>query len=146
MQVSDRLGGTGTIAGEVSIGTESGPSAVLSPGINALGLGTLTIQSKLTFQATGTYHFGLNSNSATADKVVANGATINSAQFSLRDLGDGKLTAGTVFTVIDNTAATPIAGTFNNLPDGSIFTVNANTFQASYAGGDGNDLTLTVMP
>jgi len=57
----------------------------------------------------------------------------------------GTLPPGTVFTVIDNTAATPIAGTFNNLADGSTFTAGSNTFQASY-GGDGNDLTLTVVP
>jgi hypothetical protein len=48
--------------------------------------------------------------------------------------------------VIDNTSGTPTAGTFANLADGSTFTVNGNTFQASYEGGDGNDLTLTVVP
>jgi len=53
---------------------------------------------------------------------------------------------GTVFTVIDNTAATAIAGTFSNLADGSTVTAGNNTFQADYEGGDGNDLTLTVMP
>jgi fibronectin-binding autotransporter adhesin len=53
---------------------------------------------------------------------------------------------GTVFTVLDNTAGTPIAGTFVNLAQGSTFTANGNTFQASYEGGDGNDLTLTVVP
>jgi hypothetical protein len=40
----------------------------------------------------------------------------------------------------------PIAGTFSNLPDGAIVTVNGNRLQASYEGGDGNDLTLTVVP
>lgn len=68
------------------------------------------------------------------------------AQFSFADLGSSTLTAGTVFTAIRNTAATPIAGTFANLADGSTFTVGSNTFQASYEGGDGNDLTLTVVP
>jgi hypothetical protein len=48
--------------------------------------------------------------------------------------------------VIDNPSGTPIAGTFANLADGSTLTVNGNTFQASYEGGDGNDLTLTVVP
>jgi hypothetical protein len=49
-------------------------------------------------------------------------------------------------TVIKNTAATPIAGTFSNLPDGAIVNVNGNNLQADYQGGDGNDLTLTVVP
>ena len=54
-------------------------------------------------------------------------------------------TAGTVFTVINNTAVTQINGTFSNLPDGGTITVGSNTFQANYEGGDGNDLTLTVQ-
>jgi hypothetical protein len=57
-----------------------------------------------------------------------------------------ELPPGTVLTVINNTAATPIAGTFANLADRSTFTSHGNTLQASYEGGDGNDLTLTVVP
>jgi hypothetical protein len=38
-----------------------------------------------------------------------------------------------------------IFGTFSNLADGSVFTSNGNNFQASYTGGSGNDLTLTVQ-
>ena len=53
---------------------------------------------------------------------------------------------GTVFTIISNTSALTIAGTFSNPPGGSIFTANRNTYQVSYEGGDGNDLTLTVVP
>ena len=52
----------------------------------------------------------------------------------------------TVFTVINNTSVTPISGNFANLPDGSFLTSGGNTFQATYEGGDGNDLTLTVVP
>ena len=58
----------------------------------------------------------------------------------------GRLNVGTTFTVINNAAATPIAGTFANLPDGSMITIKGNNLQASYEGGDGNDLTLTVVP
>ena len=58
----------------------------------------------------------------------------------------GVLTQGTVLTVISNTSANPISGTFSNLPDDGIVTINGNNFQASYSGGDGNDLTLTVVP
>ena len=143
------LGGKGIIGGAVTVGTGSGFGAVLAPGyVHGLGSpGALTIQSALTFSVDATYNVDVNSSNATADEVVANGVTINSgAQFSFADLGSGTLTPGTVFTVINNTAATPIAGTFSNLPDGSIFTSNGNTYQVSYQGGDGNDLTLTVIP
>jgi N-acetylneuraminic acid mutarotase len=56
------------------------------------------------------------------------------------------LPVGTVFTAINNTSATPIDGTFSNLADGSIITLGQNSYQISYSGGDGNDLTLTVVP
>jgi autotransporter-associated beta strand protein len=143
------LGGKGIIAGAVTVGTGSGSGAVLAPGyVHGLGSpGALTIQSPLTFNVGATYNVDVNSSNATADEVVANGVSINSgAQFSFADLESGILTPGTVFTVINNTAATPIVGTFSNLPDGSIFTANGNTYQVSYQGGDGNDLTLTVVP
>ncbi len=101
----------------------------------------------MTFQLDSTYKFELKSSTATADKIVANGVTINGGSlFSFADLGSAVLPTGTVFTVIDNTAATPIAGTFANLPDGSTFTIGPNTFQVSYSGVDGNNLTLTVVP
>ncbi len=142
-----RLGGTGMVAGDVTVGDGSGREAVLSPGNNTHRHGTLTIQSTLSFGSDGTYNFTLNTNKIGADKVVALGVTIQSgAHFSFFDVGGAALTPGTIFTVINNTAATPIAGAFSNLPDGSIFTTNGNTFKADYQGGNGNDLTLTVVP
>lgn len=54
--------------------------------------------------------------------------------------------AGTL-TVIHNTGAGAISGRFTNLPDGGTITATYNSvpysFTANYAGGDGNDLTLT---
>ena len=53
---------------------------------------------------------------------------------------------GLVLTLLGNTSANPISGAFNNLADGAIVTINGNNLQADYEGGDGNDLTLTVVP
>lgn len=53
---------------------------------------------------------------------------------------------GTIFTAISNTSANPISGTFANLANGFPFTAGRNNFQVSYSGGDGNDLTFTVVP
>ncbi len=146
LQVSaGTLGGTGAIDGLVTVGTGSGPGAFLSPGASANIPGTLKIQNQLTFQADATYNYGLKSSNGTADKVIANGVTITGALFSFTEIGAGTLPQGTVFTAINNAAATPIAGTFSNLADGSTFTVGSNTFQANYEGGTGNDLTLTVQ-
>lgn len=55
-----------------------------------------------------------------------------------------KLAAGTAFTAISNASASSISGTFANLADGATFTAECNTFQASYTGGNGIDLTLPV--
>ena len=72
--------------------------------------------------------------------------TLHNALILFNDVGNATLPVGTSFTVINNTSATPISGVFSNLVDGSSLTVGNNTFQADYEGGDGNDLTLTVMP
>ena len=140
------LGGTGSTSGNVIIGIGNGAGAVLGPGEDPNTPGTLTIESSLTLKADATYRVTLNSNASSADAVVANGVGISEAQIVLSDLGSGTLPPGTVFTVISNTAATPIAGTFANLADNSTVTVGNNTFQANYEGGTGNDLTLTVVP
>lgn len=138
------LGGTGIISGAVTIGSNSGPGAFLSPG-NA-GVGTLTIRRTLKLNKNASYNCELDSNSATADDVSARGVSINSAaQIAISDIGTGVLPAGTVFTIINNTATTAIAGTFGNLADGSTIIVGSNTYKANYEGGTGNDLTLTVQ-
>jgi hypothetical protein len=68
------------------------------------------------------------------------------ALFAVQDTGSSALSAGTSFVVISNTSNDPISGSFANLPDGGTITGGNNTFQANYEGGDGNDLTLTVVP
>src|SRR5256886_6854233 len=139
------LGGTGIISGAVTVATGTS-AATLLPGTTAEP-GTLTMQSTLTFNSLATYQFVMDSSTPAADKVVANGVTINrSTQFTFTDLGTAVLPPGTVFTVISNTSANRIAGTFANLADRSTFTAGSNTFQANYKGGDHNDLTLTVVP
>ncbi|PYL09931.1 MAG: hypothetical protein DME33_02745 [Verrucomicrobia bacterium] len=141
------LGGRGMIAGAVTLGTGSGRGAGLDPGRPGSNPGHfLSILGALILNSDGTYNVGLKTTDQTVDQVMANGVTINGAQFHFAVHGQHALPPGTVFTVLENTAATPIAGAFTNLPDGSLITSNGHTFQASYEGGDGNDLTLTVVP
>ena len=141
------LGGQGIIAGSVTVGTSSGTGAMLEPSVGFNRLAILTIQRALTLKADSTYSYKLSTNSATADEVIANRVNIQSgAQFSFQSLGNRRLASGTIFIAISNTSVNPIAGTFANLPDGSTFTAGRNSYQVSYSGGDGNDLTLTVVP
>ena len=143
------LAGKGTISGAVTIGTGSGSGAFLAPAAGTNVQAMLTIQSALTFNADATYAYTFRAkrNRAKTDQVIASGVMINSgAMIALSGQTQGRLTTGLTLTLISNTSANPITGTFSNLPDGGIITINGNNFQASYEGGDGNDLTLTVVP
>jgi autotransporter-associated beta strand protein len=143
------VGGKGIVAGAMTVGTSSGTGAFLAPAAGSNVQATLTIQSALTFNADAIYNctFRAKRNRARTDEVIANGVTINSgAMIALSGQTQGRLTTGLTLTLISNTSANPISGTFSNLPDGGIVTINRNNFQASYSGGDGNDLTLTVVP
>jgi len=139
------LGGNGIIGGAVTIGTDEVGHAILEPGIKGIGL--LTIENTLTFASRGTYRWNVDTIAMAADEIAAAGITIrNGALFSAVPRGTAALPLGTVFTVIDNTAASAILGSFSNLPDGSSLMAGNNTLKASYEGGNGNDLTLTVVP
>ena len=143
---SGTLGGGGTIAGAVTIGSGgSGSSAFLTPGQSFKRPGLLTILGSLTFNPDGIFNAGLTRN-LTVGEVVANGVTISSgATFTLSSNGSVAVPVGTVLTLISNTSATPIAGAFQNLTDGTTLVDHGNKFQVSYQGGDGNDLTLTSV-
>ncbi len=140
------LGGTGQIAGAVTLGTGTGAGAFLSPGKSANTPGTLIITDTLTFGPDATYKCALDRGTMKVTQVAADGVKISGAQFVFADLRSGALTAGEVFVVVNNTSAAPITGTFANLADGSTFTsTGGTTFFVSYEGGTGNDLTLTVQ-
>lgn len=80
-----------------------------------------------------------------SDLVVANSVSIDPVTATLNLSENGTAPVGMTFTVIQSSGNLPIDGTFMNLPDGGNITVGNNTFQANYEGGDGNDLTLTVV-
>jgi autotransporter-associated beta strand protein len=142
---SGALGGTGSVAGSVTVGANiPGNGAFLVPGASFGHPGTFTILGSLTFNSDGFFNCGFRE--TTIGQVIANGVAINSeAQFAFFNNRGTVFPGGTVIIVINNTAATPIAGQFENLPDGFIFTSGGNSFQVNYEGGDGNDLTLTAL-
>lgn len=141
------LGGVGIVSGAVTVGTGSGTGASISPGdAGALTIGTFTSQQTMTLNQDATYECEINSNNSTADLVFAKGITLNGANIALTDLGNTELPVGTTLTILSNTASTAIAGTFANLADDSIITISNNNYTVSYKGGDGNDLTLMVVP
>lgn len=137
------FGGSGSSNAAVTIGNGTGGSdSFLAPGNSP---GTFTTTGALSLLSDATYLFELNSTTGAADKVVANGVTIDSAAlFSFNDLGNGSgVTNGMQFTVIDNTGGNALTA-FANLADGGTVTSNGVTYTASYTGGTGNDLVLTA--
>ncbi len=147
------LGGTGFISNAVTVGNGALFGAILLAGNAVKSPGALTINSALTFQSLSSYACGLKRTTsgtgqvtAVTGKVTALGVTINSnVSFTFVDSGTGTLPVGSVFTIINNTSASPIAGRFSNLANGLLLTSNGNTFKVSYTGGTGNDLTLKVV-
>jgi hypothetical protein len=98
-------------------------------------------------QSDATYRCTIDFKNSKATAVRANGVTLsNGPTIVLKNVRNGTLAQGTVFKIVSNTSANPISGTFSNLADGAIVNVGGTNFQANYEGGDGNDLTLTVVP
>jgi hypothetical protein len=54
--------------------------------------------------------------------------------------------AGQQFTIIANDGSDPVSGIFAGLPGNAPLTLNGRQFRISYAGGDGNDVTLISVP
>ncbi|HKS23927.1 MAG TPA: Ig-like domain-containing protein [Thermoanaerobaculia bacterium] len=52
---------------------------------------------------------------------------------------------GTVYTLVSNDGADPVSGTFAGLPEGAVINGSNFTARISYHGGDGNDVTLTIV-
>jgi hypothetical protein len=55
-------------------------------------------------------------------------------------------TASTTFTIVENDGADVVTGTFAGLAEGAVATIAGRSVRVSYVGGDGNDVTLTVLP
>jgi len=134
------LGGSGIVGGNLL----ANRGGTLAPGT---GTSTVTVKRKVTFSGASSYVWRVKTTSTQADKVIARGVIISpGAFFSGIGIGSTTLPPGTAFTAIENTSSVPISGTFRNLTDGGTIQIGNNTFQADYEGGDGNDLTLTVVP
>jgi formylglycine-generating enzyme required for sulfatase activity/sugar lactone lactonase YvrE len=77
----------------------------------------------------------------TSDAYTATGNTLGTVTLG------AAAAPGQVFTLVNNTGASPIIGTFTGLAEGATFsaTFGGDTFifRISYVGGDGNDITLT---
>ncbi|MCU8013901.1 Ig-like domain-containing protein [Shewanella sp. SM74] len=133
------LGGLGTAPGVV---INSGGN--LAPGDS--GIGILSIANGLTINSGGNLLLDIAGTTAVmqydrlnvAGTVSLSGANISATHSYVAANGDS-------YTVITNDGADAISGTFSGIAEGGAFVASGNSSNliTSYAGGDGNDLSLT---
>jgi len=135
---SATLGGTGGVGalnvnnlGNVSPGTSPGAlrsrNTVLSPGSN--------------------FRVEINGGTAGAgyDQLNVDGTiNLNGALLFLSKSPGFAPADGQQFVILDNDVADAVVGTFGGRPEGSLITIDGIGYRLSYAGGTGNDVTLTV--
>src|SRR5262249_4139956 len=107
------------------------------------GPGILRI-TNLTFVSGATVRVDLNGTDAGAayGQLIVSG-TLNLSGASLAPALGFRSVGGNRFTILNNTGAGAVVGTFNGLPEGARLTIAGRPFTISYRGGDGNDVELT---
>lgn len=145
------LKGTGEFTNSLSVNQGAIIAPGLSPGCITVGehlnlrgeyqfeiKGTAACSDYDQIQVGGDVEFGY---SETDDTYVSNFATLKVSSL------DGYVApAGTVFTIIDNKGSEAVRGTFKDLAEGATFEgPDGAVLKISYVGGDGNDVTLTVI-
>jgi fibronectin-binding autotransporter adhesin len=132
------LGGTGTV-GNVTVEQ----AGTLSPGASP---GILHVSGNLQLNLGAVYLVDINGAAVGVEydqtqvdgTVMLGGATLTLQLGYLAQIG-------TQFVIIDNDSTDSIGSIFDQLPEGSSFTVDGQAFQISYQGGDGNDVELTAV-
>jgi hypothetical protein len=106
---------------------------------------TLTVNGNLVQSSTGTLTVQMG---GTGTPLIGSITTAPTGTVSLN--GHFHLTishvipaVGSTFDIFDDGSPSAITGIFIGLPEGSSIIVSGMTFQISYVGGDGNDVTLT---
>ena len=75
---------------------------------------------------------------------VTGTVTLADATLTLALIGSFDPVNGTTFTIIANDDSDAVIGTFAGLAEGAAFSLGGNSYVITYAGGDGNDVVLTV--
>ena len=133
--------GTGTLTGPVTVNA----GAVLDPGVTTAGIlntGNLFLaaESELHLRVAGTATAGTD-----YDQVNVVG-TVNLSNARLNLIGVPADPADTTpIVLINNDGADGVGGTFADLPQNALVTLNGTDYRIAYNGGTGNDVTLTSV-
>lgn len=128
------LSGTGVVGDLLSVGA-------IRPGSSP---GRITC-SNLVLHTSADLHLELNGPTPGTgyDQLLVRGSNYLANPFLHIQLGDAPM-EGQVYTVLSNDGTDLVHGTFAALPEGSLLSADGIPLRLSYAGGDGNDITLTV--
>lgn len=143
----------GTIAGSGTIGALSVTNGTIRPGTSP---GILNIVGSLSLQTLSTLVVEINGSTLGTqyDQLNVGGdVNLGGGVLSLSLGGGYTPTQGTLFFIIDNDGANPVASTFSGLANGTTFNASGQNFQISYFGNSatnsftgGNDVVLKAVP
>ncbi len=144
------LAGPASIAGQVHVQPGGTFAPGNSPGIASVGTLTLDSGSTLEIEIGG---LTPGTGPGFHDQVIiTNSVTLGGANLAVLDFGGflagNVLSNGTTFVImqIPGNAPPPGRGEFANLSNLSVFQAAGESFQIDYSGGDGNDISLVVVP
>ncbi len=129
-----------------SIGDFDQIGGILAPG-SAGSTGATTFIGAYSLSAGATLELSIPDD-FTSDQIFDNAGLTLAGSLSIVDDPIG-LTLGSTYLIIDNDDldTNPVNGFFAGLPEGSTFSSAAgNDFRVSYVAGDGNDVSVTVVP
>jgi Cohesin domain/Periplasmic copper-binding protein (NosD) len=133
------VNGTFTVGGTLTVSSAGASlSPGYSPGIINSGSLSLASGSNLNMDVNGTIA------GSQYDQLNVTG-TVNLNNANLNLMVGFAPAAGNTFTIINNDGTDLVTGTFNGLPNNSVFYVGANSFRINYNGGTGNDVVLTSV-
>jgi len=141
VKLSSILRGSGAV-GDVTV--ENGGVVRVDPANSGVLGGAMQFNSA-TFQTGGVLaagFFGPDPTGGNDSLYVLNGVTLSNAAHSFGFLYPPH--EGDVMTLIQNVSANAISGAFSGFPEGALRNIGQIPVVASYVGGNGNDLTLTV--
>ncbi|CAG9297436.1 cadherin domain-containing protein [Celerinatantimonas diazotrophica] len=110
------------------------------PGVNS-GAGELTVNGDLVLN--GTLKADITGPTAKTeyDQVTVKG-DVSLGASSAFDIAYSVSNSGNTFELIDNQGSNVVTGMLNGVAEGGALTSNGHSFQTSYVGGTGNDITL----
>lgn len=138
------LAGSGSVFAANSTNTLTVNSGgFLAPGVSGVnsGAGELTVNGNLVLN--GTLKADITGSTAKTeyDQVTVKGNVTLGAN-SAFDIAYSVTSSGNTFNLIDNQGSSAITGTLSGVAEGGTLTSNGRSFQTSYVGGTGNDITL----